>query len=171
MNIIISIFLIRKFRKKTKNYFLRIVQEAGDRDVKQTWNWWQDLFVNWQVFHSSYHLSPSFSFLTSVKFLFLTHYLRCLSKGDMVWNPCSTLQQIYLLEELHQPWILGASWLITYIIVIAYQKWQVFTVRDASYYKQKPRGPFLLVTKQASTFVKERGGKIEVCNIMIPINV
>lgn len=160
MNIIISLFKIRKFWKKTNNYFIRIAQEVGGRDVKQTWKWWQALFTNWQVFHSSYHFNPSFSFLTSVKFIFLAHFLRCLSKGDMVWNLCSVLQQIYLLEEHHQPWILRASWLITYI-VIAYQKWQVFTVRDAPYYKQKPCAPFLLVIKQASTCVRERGKKKE----------
>lgn len=106
-----------------------------------------------------------------MKFIFLAHYLRCLSKGNMDWNLCPILQQNYLLEEHHQHWILTASWLITYI-VIAYQKWQVFTVRDASYYKQKPCAAFLLVIKQASTFVRRgrKKKKAEVCNIMIPIS-
>lgn len=53
---------------------------------------------------------------------------------------------MHLLGEHRQPQILMASWLIICIVRV-YQKWQVFTVRAAAYYKQKPHAPFILVIK------------------------
>lgn len=90
----------------------------------------------------------------------------------MVWNLCYIAQQqMYLLEEHPQPQILMASWLIIYI-VIAYQKWQVFTPRAAAYYQQKQRAPFILVIKTNKPVPSSgRKKKDQVCNIMIPDNV
>lgn len=75
---------------------------------------------------------------------------------------------MHLLEEHHhQPQILPASWLIVYI-VIAYQKWQVFTVRAAAYYEQKPHAPFILVIKTNNPVpLSGREKKEQVCNITI----
>lgn len=90
----------------------------------------------------------------------------------MVWNLCYIAQQqMYLLEEHPQPQILMASWLIIYI-VIAYQKWQVFTVRAAAYYQQKQHAPFILVIKTNKPApLSGRKKKDQVCNTMIPDNV